>query len=124
MDDIHACTHISQTNRAIQGTLTGSSTWEISSPVHAWDWWDPPLPKASLEPKELDSLDSVSMTLCAKFNHTGEDQPLVKDVSPYYSTYKNQINWCNHTSVIQAAFNDFSSEHMDMGVEILKGYVV
>lgn len=81
-------------DRTIQSKLSGSSSWDLWSPIGAWDWWVFHLPKASFEPEELDMLGSVSMTFCSKFNSTGEDQSLVKDVSPCHSTYEIKLIIC------------------------------
>lgn len=64
-----------------------------------WDLWAPQLPRATLEPQEIELLGSVKMDFCVRFNYTGRNQSRVWDVSPVHPVFRNASVWCNFTAL-------------------------
>lgn len=78
---------------------------EYYTPVNTWGLWTPYLPKASVEPQELEPLGSVKVKFCVKFNSTENNKSVVRDVSPRHPVYKNHTFWCNDTSLVPSTFS-------------------
>lgn len=64
-----------------------------------WDGWANYLPRAPLEPQELDILGSVKAPACLKFNYTGKNRTkFITNVTASLTLFKNESVWCNYTT--------------------------